>query len=672
MQQITLLEYIEPIKGNNYTGNEAVQVLKHIFDYLRPNTKKEITEAKENFTQFITILQQDDALMQGISKLVANVIVYSNITPLLTSNGLVTSVTFAQQAKRIINEKIIPPYQEPTDIQTVLNTILYKKWDWLWIAALPKELLQPLISHVHNALLSTTNDVYTEVCNAAKVISYRIASMGLEDEVLIRANQKEALLTPFTEQNELLIAFFKCEQENKEKAINTLRASILQCSQNLLQLERNSIVTGTSINQTFLLRRLTQHINRLKFIIGLLQQHKPLQVNAITYFIKEAIYYLKTKNRLRSFASANLNLIAYRIVDHTKDTGEKYITSTRTEYWKILTAAAGGGFIVSILVLLKFEIGTMHVLLFWEAFLYSLNYAIGFIAIQLLGCTLATKQPAMTASTLVNALKGAAKKDFIQMAITVSRVCRTQFISILGNVLMVIPSTVLWLCLYQLVTGNAFCSGEAASKLLYSNHPYYSLSLLYAGIAGVFLFVSGIISGYVENRIVYNKVPQRIVHQPILKRIIPKRWMSRFSNFVALRGGAILGNLSLGIFLGMASFIGKIFGIPFDIRHITFAAGNVAMGIYHGGTSSWLLVGGCVLCIIMIGLLNLIVSFTLAFYVAMKARNLHLADFPELGKMVLKHLYTTPKEFFFPTKGGRSAFADRQDNALYNKDLGIE
>jgi site-specific recombinase len=41
--------------------------------------------------------------------------------------------------------------------------------------------------------------------------------------------------------------------------------------------------------------------------------------------------------------------------------------------------------------------------------------------------------------------------------------------------------------------------------------------------------------------------------------------------------GALVGNIALGFFLGMAGFIGHIFGIPFDIRHITIAAGNSAI-----------------------------------------------------------------------------------------------
>ena len=41
-----------------------------------------------------------------------------------------------------------------------------------------------------------------------------------------------------------------------------------------------------------------------------------------------------------------------------------------------------------------------------------------------------------------------------------------------------------------------------------------------------------------------------------------------------------MGNIALGFFFGMAGFIGKTFGIPFDIRHITISAANTAIGFF--------------------------------------------------------------------------------------------
>jgi site-specific recombinase len=68
----------------------------------------------------------------------------------------------------------------------------------------------------------------------------------------------------------------------------------------------------------------------------------------------------------------------------------------------------------------------------------------------------------------------------------------------------------------------------------------------------------------------------------------------------------------------MAGFIGEIFGIRFDIRHITISAGNVTLAVYGLGFANlrtWYLVT-VLLGVLGIGFLNFLVSFSLAFIVA--------------------------------------------------------
>jgi site-specific recombinase len=76
---------------------------------------------------------------------------------------------------------------------------------------------------------------------------------------------------------------------------------------------------------------------------------------------------------------------------------------------------------------------------FSHAFLYSMNYAMGFVMIYLMGFTLATKQPAMTAATMTKVLseEGNGQRDNTEFAHLVSKLFRSQFIAFVGNVLLV-------------------------------------------------------------------------------------------------------------------------------------------------------------------------------------------------------------------------------------------
>ena len=93
-------------------------------------------------------------------------------------------------------------------------------------------------------------------------------------------------------------------------------------------------------------------------------------------------------------------------------------------------------------------------------------------------------------------------------------------------------------------------------------------------------------------------------------------------NFIEKNAGAMIGNISLGFMLGMSSIVQKFLGLPFDIRHITISAGNVSIALYGLGIKNvpvtYLII--IFLGVLAIGLLNFLVSFSLAFIVAVRSR----------------------------------------------------
>jgi site-specific recombinase len=173
--------------------------------------------------------------------------------------------------------------------------------------------------------------------------------------------------------------------------------------------------------------------------------------------------------------------------------------------------------------------------------------------------------------------------------------------------------------------------------------------------------MSGLIAGYVENGINYGKVGPRLQNHPLLKNTLPPKKLKRITYYVEQHFGSLVGNVSLGFFLGMAGFIGQFFGIPFDIRHITIAAGNTAIAYYTLGNSEGLafmltVLGG----VFLIGLFNFLVSFSLAFLVAIKSRGVKLKDYPELFTNLGEFFFKYPTDFIFPPKQPRELDAVRK------------
>ncbi|MFI5156459.1 MAG: hypothetical protein ACHQEM_09750, partial [Chitinophagales bacterium] len=173
---------------------------------------------------------------------------------------------------------------------------------------------------------------------------------------------------------------------------------------------------------------------------------------------------------------------------------------------------------------------------------------------------------------------------------------------------------------------------------------------------GFFLFLSGIIAGYVQNKIQYAHIAQRLIHHPLLEFSLPEKKLIRLANYLEKHAGAIVGNISLGFMLGMAVLIPNIFGIPFDIRHITISAGNVAIAVYGLGIDqiSPLYLLTILLGVLGIGFFNFLVSFTLAFIVAVKSRGVHLKDYPEFIGILTRYFFRKPLNFIRPPRQSSS------------------
>ena len=115
--------------------------------------------------------------------------------------------------------------------------------------------------------------------------------------------------------------------------------------------------------------------------------------------------------------------------------------------------------------------------------------------------------------------------------------------------------------------------------------------------------------------------------------------------------GALAGNFYFGCLLGGMAGLGVLLGLPIDIRHITFSsafAGFSLVGLDFDVT--WQVLLAAFLGIWLIGTMNLVVSFSLALYVAMKSRKVTFAQWRQLVVALGKRFVTQPLQFFLPPK----------------------
>jgi site-specific recombinase len=638
--------------------NRGLDFLVELFQQIRPADVKNTAESELKFKAFLFQLQEDRSLLFSLRRSLLSQFVNSDITTALTESGLISSRGFIQELMSKLKHKVIPPLLKPTDFLFVIERIFYKRNDYLWMEKIDPDLWVKFFELIGIEVKLDAPELTKQLSLSMQALSYRLTMMGLEKEITRRYKTFNDAIFPFLEQNRLINLFLEKKQYNNEHELklilNGIAEALHNCLQSIKWVKDQRIEVGTSLAETFLLTRMEQHVERIFMILDALDNdHEFNSGRFIEYFIT-VVRNQNKKNSLSEFLYQNLGLLAYQIAEHGGKRGETFIAKTRKEFYLLFISAMGGGFIISFIAIFKNLLVKIVVAPFWHGIIYSINYSFGFLLIQTTGSTLATKQPAFTASSVASSLdsnKINNKPDLNSLAITISQVSRSQLASFAGNLLLVFPLTYLLAMLFFMATGSKIASGTEAIALLDAQHPFKSLALLYACFTGFFLFLSGLIAGWVENYIVYAQLAQRFKQHPFLHHNLGKRQMRWLVNTVENKLGSIAGSISLGFFLGMASFFGKTFGLPFDIRHITISAGNVAIGFFGlDGPVNYRYLLIILLGVGLIGFLNFFVSFGCAFYVAVKSRGIRLKDYPEFLGILWRYFKNRPIEFLLPPK----------------------
>ena len=387
-------------------------------------------------------------------------------------------------------------------------------------------------------------------------------------------------------------------------------------------------------------------------ILASIQLKQDTHPQAVTLF-KTLVSAECNKNNLRVHWRQNLELMALRVTDNAGHTGEHYIAENKQQYYALMRSAMGAGIIIALMAMIKILIAGLHLPPLTEAILFSLNYGIGFVIIHILHFTVATKQPAMTASTIASTIEESDNKhrNLDKLVHIISQTISSQTVAILGNIVVVIPVTILIDVAIQYATGHHFITPTKAHHLLDGNNPLISAAAIYAAVAGVCLFLAGLIAGYHDNLSAYNKIPERIEAVKWLQRLFGKQALHKVANYVRTDLGALAGNFYFGCLLGGVSGLGVMLGLPLDIRHVTFVAA------FFGFSSAALdfqlthyLIATGVLGIFLVATMNLVTSFFLALYVAMKSRKVRFEHWKALVKTLLSRLNRHPNEFFLPPK----------------------
>jgi site-specific recombinase len=293
-----------------------------------------------------------------------------------------------------------------------------------------------------------------------------------------------------------------------------------------------------------LLLRLTQSMHRLRSLLDLLDSTDANEVSSIAIrLFKELVSADNKRHSLTDLMQTNTELLSLQVTERAGKSGEHYVTNNRSEWMAMLRSALGAGFIVGFMATIKILFSKLALAPFGYAVLFSLNYSTGFMLVHVLHFTIATKQPAMTAALIARAIdEGKQKLD--ELVELIVRVFRSQFIAIIGNIGLAIPTAYVIAWVWLWMTGSHLVTPEKAEHLLHDLDPLNSLALPHAAIAGVCLFLSGLISGYYDNKASYGHIPARLRQLAWPRKIFGEERLHRITDYIGDNLGALAGNFS--------------------------------------------------------------------------------------------------------------------------------
>lgn len=655
LQQITALSEVP-----------EASVLKLLIDELRA-TDKEPALANQNIQALIDILRQHPEYARGLSSFVLTLIIQYRQINLYTDTGIMSDEGFFSSLRRLMGHRFLPLLPQDDSVVELIGYLFPSRQDERWLAHIDSQKWDALVEllHVDEAHLHLVATVKNSILNAIVILSYRISGVGLHPDLMEAYPQILNYSAAFVAQNQEAVLFVNQYRQAHEldtltditpaQAVDSAPLFVMleQCEDIVATVRKRIYKTGISIRLTNMMLRLDQSLRRMRVLTELVSDTGHRRDKALIELIQTLILTANRRYSIGYLIDNNTKLLSRKVTENASRVGEHYISTDRRGYQKMFKKASIGGFFIAFMATTKILSYELALAPMGRAFINSMIYGCGFVFIHIVHGTVATKQPAMTAAAIASTIsEGSGKKShqLNKLSELVVDILRTQFVAIMGNIMLAMPVALLISLAWLQYTGAPMIDADRAAHLLHDLDPFHSLALPHAAIAGVYLFLSGLIAGYYDNLAVYNKIGERIRRHRTLQRLMPASWLSRLGGFIEANLGAIMGNFLFGVFLGSTATIGYLFGLPIDIRHIAFASANLAHGLFNlpADEISISLILLSFLGVLLIGAVNLMVSFSLALFVALRSKEVRFFEWGRLTRLIIGHLMSHPFDFIWP------------------------
>jgi len=628
----------------------------------------------------LQVLARNPAWKAQCALTLRRILADSETISLLCESGMPVHSGFIGALLERLQLNLIPPAPSSSDLTALFTLMFTSADDAQWVAALPASLLEGL-GELYNYGSEPSTDptpgrIGRDLLTAIHSLVCQISATGLSSAVRTRLPVAHPEESPFfllgrameaveaahasgLEDTPHLPAMQAAATQRGEpdgnvfqqrlfQHVNYLRVLLDRCREASRAVYSHLDENGVSVEVVFQIERMQARLTRVEHLLEAWLSDTELRARA--RLIAELITSNRASQSVAVLLRNSFGMLARKVVERSAETGEHYIARDRAEYYGMLKMAAGGGLVTAATVYIKFGVTGAHLQPMVEGFLAGVNYALSFLLMHFLHFTLATKQPAMTAPTIAHKLDHVGTPEGLDAFVTsVIALVRTQAAAIFGNLILVFPA-----CLLLQLGFAALFHGNLISpeKAHYTLHSFSLLgpTPIFAALTGVLLWSSSLLSGWADNWFALHRIGEVLTYNRRLRMVFGEAGAARIAAFWHKNLSGIVGNAALGMMLGLVPAILTAFALPFEVRHVTLSTGAIAtaMGVLGPkvleSEDFWWAVAG----IASMGLLNVLVSFALAFQMALRSRQLPKTDRRALNRAIWQRIFANPLCLLFP------------------------
>jgi site-specific recombinase len=549
----------------------------------------------------------------------------------ISEAGLPDEVFLLRELFVRAGKRFLPEDEVRGDLYVLLGSLGLKESDAGWLASLPDE----LVRWWRDIFRLTTPSLLA----SCKILALRAANVALSRDMLVLASDDDITKSSFFR----LPSLVETVVLNPEEFPQWERQRDL-CVAQLREFNQRMEKEGTSAGLVFRLRLLRSLLWRIDQVLSLRQPGADARK-----FAAVLVHGFASQRRMGRLVSTTFRRLARSLVEKTGRVGAHYIAQN-AHHWRLMGAGAMmAGVITCFTALVKYSISAEIQAPFLVALGHSLNYAISFLLMQVGGFLLASKMPAATAATLVDAMEDPTKDHMASLR----AISQTQSIVTLGNLLGAIPAAMAVDRIWHAVSGHPFLTQAEAEHGVHMLIPHHSGTIAFAIVTGILLWLSSLATGWTANYIAVTGMENAISNSLRIRHRLGLKGASRLAEWVKHHAPGSIGYIVLGFLLGAVPILVALFGIPLEVRHVTLSAASLGyawdgLWLYGGLQRSEMICS--LLGLLLVGVLNLSTSFVLSFLLAVRARDVGDEKARHFLREVGREVIARPGSFLLPSR----------------------